>query len=107
MKKTTETKSPEGVFQVIDSFAIRKRNQFYLIGKLTKGEIKKEWFVNIGLNEGLAITVRINDMEEIEMASEKDTHTLIIIDCDETAIDLLLGLNIGLEYLPITIDGKD
>jgi hypothetical protein len=107
MKKTTEHNSPEGVFQVIDSFAIRKRNQFYLIGKLTKGEIKKEWFVNIGLNEGLAITVRINDIEEIEMASETETHTLLVVNCDENAIDLLLGMNIGLENLPITIDGQD
>ena len=107
MKKPTKSNSPEGVFQVIDSFAIRKRKQFYLIGQLTKGKIEKNWFVNIGLNESLAITVRINDIEKIEMASETETHTLLIVDCDETAIDLLIGLNIGLEYLPITIDRQD
>ena len=102
-----KSKSPEGVFQVIDSFAIRKRKQFYLIGNITKGEIQKNWFINIGFNESLALTIRISEIEEVEMTSESEKHTLLIVDCDETAIDLLMGLNVGLEYLPITIDGED
>ena len=102
-----KSKSPEGIFQVIDSFTIRKRKQFYLIGNITKGEIQKDWFVNIGFNESLALTIRISEIEEVEMASESEKHTLLIVDCDETAIDLLMGLNVGLEYLPITIDGED
>lgn len=102
-----KSKSPEGVFHVIDSFAIRKRKQFYLIGNITKGEIRKDWFINIGFNESLALTIRISEIEEVEMISESEKHTLLIVNCDETAIDLLMGLNIGLEHLPITIDGKD
>ena len=30
----------QGLFEVIDSFAIRNRNQFYLIGKLKEGKVQ-------------------------------------------------------------------
>lgn len=51
--------------------------------------------------------VRINSIEEVEMVSEKEPHTLLIVDCDDEAIDLNMSLNVGLEYLPVTIDGED
>jgi hypothetical protein len=38
------TKPIPGVFSVIDSFAIQIRNGFYLIGKMSVGEIKSTWF---------------------------------------------------------------
>lgn len=41
------------------------------------------------------------------MASEKEPHTLLIVDYDDKAIDLYKALNVGLEYLPVTIDGED
>ena len=97
----------QGIFEVIDSFAIRSRNQFYLIGKITEGEIKENWFVNIPFNSSLSMSVRITRIEEIEMASEKQPHTLLIVDCDQEAIDLYMALNVNLEYLPVTIDGGD
>lgn len=97
----------QGLFEVIDSFAIRNRNQFYLIGKLKEGEIEENWFVNIPFNSSLSISARINSIEEVEMASEKESHTLLIVDCDDEAINLYLALNVGLEYLPITIEGED
>jgi len=95
------------MFEVIDSFAIRKREQFYLIGKVIKGKIQENWFVNVPFNESLSMTVRINQIEEIEMSSENEKYTLLIVDCDDEAIDLFLALKIGLEYLPITIEGQD
>jgi len=97
----------QGLFEVIDSFTIRSRNQFYLIGRIKEGEIQENWFVNIPLNLSLSLTLRINSIEEIEMASEKEPHKLLIVDCDNEAIDLYMALNIGFEYLPITIDGED
>jgi len=97
----------KGMFEVIDSFAIRKREQFYLIGKVIKGKIQENWFVNVPFNESLSMTVRINQIEEIEMSSENEKYTLLIVDCDDEAIDLFLALKIGLEYLLITIEGQD
>lgn len=95
----------EGMFEVIDSFGIRNRNQFYLIGKVIKGKIQENWFVNVPFNESLSMTVRINQIEEIEMSSDYEKYTLLIVDCDDEAIDLFLALKIRLEYLPITIKG--
>lgn len=97
----------QGVFEVIDSFAIRKRNQFYLIGKIIEGTIEENWFVHVPFNSTLAMTVRINKIEEIEMASEKEPHTLLIIDCDNESIDFFLSLKIELENLIVTIQGED
>ena len=102
-----EHKDKQGVFEVIDSFAIRKRNQFYLIGRIKEGEIKENWFVHVPFNSTLAMTVRITKIEEIELASEEKPHTLLIVDCDNKSIDLFLALKIGLENLFITIDGED
>ena len=107
IKKKKMKQEHEGMFEVIDSFAIRKRKQFYLIGKVIKGKIQENWFVNVPFNESLSMTVRINQIEEIEMSSENEKYTLLIVDCDDEAIDLFLALKIGLEYLPITIEGQD
>lgn len=97
----------QGLFEVIDCFAIRNRKRFYLIGKVKEGNIEEKWFVNIPFNSSLSMSVRINSIEEVEMASETESHTLLIVDCDEEAIDLYMALNIALEYLPITIEGED
>lgn len=102
-----EQPNPEGVFEVIDSFAIRKKKQFYLIGSLKTGRVEKNWFVSIPFNSSLSMTVRITGIEEVEMASEKEPHLLLIVDCDDEAIDFYMALNIRLEYLPITIKGED
>ncbi len=99
--------NPEGIFEVVDSFAIRKRKQFYLIGRLKKGRVEENWFVNIPFNSNTAMTVRVTGIEEVEMASEKEPHMLLIVDCDDEAIDFYMALNVGLVYLPITIEGED
>ncbi len=66
----------QGIFEVIDSFVIRNRKQFYLIGKIKEGQIEENWFVNIPFNSSLSMSVRINSIEKVEMASEKEPHTL-------------------------------
>lgn len=100
-----ETKSVQGVFTVIDSFAIEARNEFYLIGELTEGEIQPNWFVNIALNSSLAVTLEIKAIENVKFTQEHNQYKLIIVDSDEESIDLLLGLNIGSETVRITTDG--
>jgi len=102
-----ETKTRQGQFEVIDSFAIRKRNEFYLIGELKEGTVKENWFVNVPFNSSLALTVRISKIEDVEMSSENKTYKLLIVSGDQETVDLLLGLNIGSEFLDITIEGED
>lgn len=100
------TKIRQGQFEVIDSFAIRRRNEFYLIGQLKDGILEENWFVNVPLNGSLSLTVRISAIEDIEISSENKTYKLIIVKGDET-LDLLLGLKIESEFLDITIEGND
>lgn len=103
-----KTKVREGQFEVIDSFVIRRRNEFYFIGQMKEGTVKEQWFVNVPLNGQLSLTVRISTIEEVEITSERDKkYILLIVTGDSETLDLLLGLNIGSELLDITIDGQD
>lgn len=102
-----ESKKREGEFEVVDSFAIRNRNEFYLIGEMKEGIVEENWFLNIPFNKSLSLTVRIKSIEEVEISSEIKKYTLIIVHADKELVDLLLGLHIGSEYLDITIEGED
>lgn len=99
------TKIRQGQFEVIDSFAIRRRNEFYLIGQLKDGVVQEKWFVNVPFNKSLSMTVRITAIEEVEVSSEENKYILLIVSGDNETIDLLLGLKIGSEFLEITIEG--
>jgi len=101
------TKITQGQFEVIDSFAIRRRNEFYLIGQLKKGTVQENWFINVPFNKSLSMTVRITAIEDVEISSEDNKYKLLIVSGDNETIDLLLGLKIGSEYLDITIEGED
>ena len=100
-------KPAQGIFAVIDSFAIKSRNEFYLIGELTEGKIESMWFVNVPLNKSLSITVRIKSIEDIDFTNERGRYKLIIVNSDSESTELLLGLNIGSESVNITIDGEE
>ena len=102
-----QKRNREGLFEVIDSFAIRRRSEFYLIGQLKEGNVEKNWFINVGLNQSLSVTVRISDVEKIEITNDNTEYKLIIISCDTETLDFLLGLKIGSELMEITIDGQD
>lgn len=102
-----DTKIRQGQFEVIDSFAIKRRNEFYLIGQLKEGTVQEKWFVNVPFNKSLSMTVRISTIEDVEISSENNKYKLLIISGDTETIDLLLGLNIGSEFLDITIEGED
>jgi hypothetical protein len=101
------TKVRQGQFKVIDSFAIRRRNEFYLIGRLTEGTIQPNWFINVPFNSSLSMTVRVKEMEDVEISGEENRYKLLIVGGDNEVIDLLLGLKIVSEYLDITIEGED
>jgi hypothetical protein len=102
-----ETKQVQGNFDVVDSFAIKNRNEFYLIGELVDGEIEPGWYINVSLNSTLALTIKIKSTENIDFPNERNRYKLIIIDSDSEMTELLLGLGIGCEKVKITIDGED
>lgn len=97
----------QGLFDVIESFAIASRNEFYLIGQLKEGVIEANWFINIAFNSTLAMCVRIKSVEDIEMASDRGKYILIVVAADSELLDLLLGLKVGGELVTITIEGED
>jgi hypothetical protein len=102
-----EKEEIKGEFEVIDSFAIRSRNEFYLIGEIREGIVEVNWFLNIPFNQSLSLTVRIKSIEEVEISSESKKYKLIVVNADSELLNLLLGLHIGSEYLNITIEGQD
>ena len=53
------------------------------------------------------MTVRITAIENVEISSEQNEYKLLIVAGDNETIDLLLRLNIGSEFLDITIEGED
>lgn len=101
-----DTNNRQGLFEVIDSFAIKRRNEFYLIGQLKEGKVQEQWFVNIPFNKSLSMTVRITTIEEVD-TQNSGKYKLLIFSEEDEIIDLLLGLNIGNESLDITIEGVD
>lgn len=102
-----DMKIRQGQFEVIDSFAIRRRNEFYLIGQLKEGTVQEKWFINVPFNQSLSMTVRITAVEDVDISSEENKYQLLIVSSDTQTIDLLLGLKIGSEFLDITIEGED
>jgi tmRNA-binding protein len=102
-----EKKIRQGQFEVIDSFAIMRRSEFYLIGQVIEGVIQENWFINVPLNPTLAITFRITAIEDILISSEKTEYKLIVIHTVQESLDLLLALKVGSEFLDITIEGED
>lgn len=106
-KSRMNTKDRQGLFEAIDSFTIRRRNEFYIIGQLLEGTMEENWFINVSLNETLAITLRITSIEDVEISSEKNNYKLLIVSGDDSKIDFLLGMGIGSEHLYVTIDGQD
>lgn len=106
-RPTMNTEIRQGQFEVIDSFAIRRRNEFYLIGQLKEGTVQENWFINVPFNQSLSMTFRIKVIEDVEISSEDNKYKLLIVSGDNEIIGLLLGLKIESEYLNITIEGQD
>lgn len=98
----------QGQFRAIESFAIKRKNQFLIIGQLLEGTIKPNWFVKIPFNSSTFLTLRISEIEEVEIAGDQAKYILLVSYFeDEEAVDLILGMNIGNEKLAVSIEGKD
>jgi hypothetical protein len=93
---------PRPYLDVIDSFAIRRTRQFFLIGRL-HGTAEPGMFARIQLNRSLDLTLRITAIEEVEFATDSQPYTLLELHDDEPeALDLLLALKVGLETVRIS-----
>lgn len=91
-----------GKFDAIDSFAINSRGLFCLIGNMQEGSIEKGWFVHVPLNQSLNLSLQIDEIETITLRGDQETYLVLITTCEWDLRNLLLGLNIGLEYLEVT-----
>lgn len=96
-----------GIFMVIESFTIRRRKEFYLIGTLKEGTVKEDWFANIQLNSTLAMSIRISTIEEVEMNRDATKYLLLICTYEEDFLDILMAMDIRNETVNITVDGED
>ena len=97
-----------GVFNVIDSFIIRRKNEFYLIGQLSEGELKVGYYINIVLNSSLVISAKISVIEDVEVSNDNEIYKLIIINSSEEIMnDILFCQNVGNEKVYITTTGED
>lgn len=97
----------QGLFDIIESFAILKRGEFYIIGNLKEGKVQEDWFINIAFNPSLALSLRIASIEDVIISNDEMNYKLLIIRTDKETMDLLLALKIGAEYATISIEGKD
>ncbi|HAS43200.1 MAG TPA: hypothetical protein DCS93_22160 [Microscillaceae bacterium] len=97
----------QGVFEVVSSFAIKRRGEFYFLGQIKEGKLEVDWYLNITLNSSLALTIKVDTIEDIEITGEKSSYKLIISKEDPEMLDLLLGMSIENEYVDVTINGED
>ena len=75
-----------------------------MIGQLVEGKVEAQWFANIQLNAALALTVRIKQVDTVEIAGEQNSYLLLVVEDEEA---FLIGLNVGSELIDITIEGED
>jgi hypothetical protein len=97
-----------GTFNVIDSFTIRRKNEFYLIGELLEGRIEENMYINIQMNSSLVFSAKINILENIEIANDAKIYKLIIVQSTDYELnDILFCLNVGSENIYLTTTGNE
>ncbi|MCA8832064.1 hypothetical protein [Hymenobacter pini] len=99
-------KPVQGRFSVIDSFAIPRRNEFYLIGQIAEGMIQEGWYAHISLNASLALSMRIERIEYALMKAREE-YPVLVIAADDEEVNLLLSLSIGSEPIMISTEGPE
>ena len=101
-------KDKVGTFRVINSFIIRRKKEFYLIGELLEGSLNVNNYINIILNSTLAMSAKISSIEEIEIANDSKIYQLIVIESEDDEMnDVLFCQNVGSENVYITLSGED
>lgn len=97
-----------GTFKVINSFVIRRKKEFYLIGELLEGNLEINNYINIILNSTLTMSAKISSIEEVEIADDPKIYQLIVIESeDDETNDILFHQNVGSENIYITLSGED
>ena len=87
-------KDKAGTFRVINSFTVRRKKEFYLIGELLEGNVNVSNYINIILNSTLAMSARISSIEDVEIANDSKIYQLIVIESKEDEINDILFLYI-------------
>jgi len=101
-------KDKVGTFRVINSFIIRRKKEFYLIGELLEGSLNVNNYINIILNSTLAMPSKISSIEEIEIANDSKIYQLIVIESEDDEMnDVLFCQNVASENVYITLSGED
>jgi hypothetical protein len=103
-----EKRIVKGRFHAISSFAIKSRNEFYIIGQLLNGEVQTDWFANIQLNPVLDFALQIKLVEKVEMAGDETEYLLLTIEeRDDNFFSPLLNVSISSELIEITVEGEE
>ncbi|GAA5086580.1 hypothetical protein GCM10023210_08600 [Chryseobacterium ginsengisoli] len=101
-------KDKVGTFNVISSFTIRLKKEFYLIGELLEGILNDDHYINIVLNSSLVMSAKISSLENVEIANDPKIYTLIIIKSEHDELnDILFCQNVENENVYITLSGED
>lgn len=66
-----------GRFKAIESFFISPDNQFGVIGDMLDGVIEIGAFAHISLNKSFTLSVKIEEIKEIQFSREPGKHKLI------------------------------
>jgi len=103
-----EKRTVKGSFHAISSFAIKSRNEFYIIGRLIAGEIQAHWFANVQLNSALDFALQIKLVEKVEMAGDATEYLLLTIeDRGDNFFSPFLNVGISSELIEITVEGEE
>jgi len=103
-----EKRTVKGSFHAISSFAIKSRNEFYIIGRLVTGEVKEHWFANIQLNSAFDFALQIKLIEKVEMAGDSTEYLLLTIeDQSDNFFSPFLNVGISSELIEITVEGEE
>jgi hypothetical protein len=106
MTPAASSESFQGRFNVIDSFAIPRRNEFYLIGQIVEGTLQEGWYARIPLNGALSLAMKIERIEYALMKAREE-YPVLVIAADAEEVDLLLSLSIGSESIIISTEGPE
>jgi|GEM_PF-677080 len=102
-----KVKPIRGVFKVIYSFSIKRREEYYLIGELSKGEIQPGWYFNITINSSVDFSFQIKAIEDVDFSNNDGQYKLIIIDSDPDSTEFMELMAIGGENVFISEEGPD
>ncbi len=109
-KRRMKTDDPDllGKLNALESFLISPDNQYGIIGDMVDGTVRPGAYAHIPLNSTLSLTVRIDEVKEIQLSDEQGQHKLLLFNQpDQELNDFLHAMNVGNEFIEIRISGED